>query len=60
MKTKWSDLTDAEKVLRLTAGRADKRQSQLEREQDAEVDFRELEEPGHFERFLASNELGDL
>ncbi len=55
---RWTELTEAEKCARLTAGRADLRQSQLEREQDAEIDMTEPE-PGRFERFLASNELGD-
>ncbi len=49
MRTKWKDLTDAERVARLVAGRvcsthADAiRQSQLKREQDALVDMAEPE-----------------
>ncbi len=39
MRTKWKDLTDAERVARLTAGR----QNQLEREQDALADMAEPE-----------------
>ena len=56
---RWTELTESEKCARLTSGRADLRQSQLEREQDAEVDMRELDGPDRFSRFLASNELGD-
>lgn len=37
MRTKWSQLTDAEKCARLSAGR----QSKFEREQDALVDMAE-------------------
>ncbi len=37
MRKKWSQLTDSEKVARLTAGR----QNQLEREQDALVEMAE-------------------
>ncbi len=37
MRTKWKDLTDAEKCARLSAGR----QNQLEREQDALVEMAE-------------------
>ncbi len=39
MRTKWAQLTESEKVARLSAGR----QNQLEREQDALVDMAEPE-----------------